>query len=99
MLLLIYDPKYFLFLGTRMDVIRNVTVHDIYRARPALSECPHCQEMVTYRDHRDHCKARKKATAKDSELERSNSKSAIRSEVRIQVHEHKTGSTSKIGGH
>ena len=95
MLLLTYDPKCFLFLGTRMDVIRNVTVHDIYRARPALSECPHCQEMVTYRDHRDHCKARKKAT----ELERSNSKSAIRSEVRIQVHEHKTGSTSKIGGH
>ena len=95
MLLLIYDPKYFLFLGIRMDVIRNVTVHDIYRARPVLSECPHCQEMVTYRDHRDHCKARKKAT----ELERSNSKSAIRSEVRIQVHEHKTGSTSKIGGH
>ena len=95
MLLLTYDPKYFLFLGTRMDVIRNVTVHDIYRARPVLSECPHCQEMVTYRDHRDHCKARKKAT----ELERSNSKSAIRSEVRIQVHEHKTGSTSKIGGH
>ena len=95
MLLLTYDPKYFLFLGTRMDVIRNVTVHDIYRARPVLSECPHCQEMVTYRDHRDHCKARKKAT----ELERSNSKSAIRSEVRIQVREHKTGSTSKIGGH
>ena len=95
MLLLTYDPKYFLFLGTRMDVIRNVTVHDIYRAIPVLSECPHCQEMVTYRDHRDHCKARKKAT----ELERSNSKSAIRSEVRIQVREHKTGSTSKIGGH
>ena len=80
-----------------MDVIRNVTVHDIYRATTALSECPYCQEMVTYHDHREHCQAR--AKAKSEAVPRTTSGGAVRSEMRIQVREHKTGSTSKIGGH
>ena len=86
---MIYDPKCCLLLGVRMDVIRNVSVHDIYRARPALSECPYCKEMVIYRDHREHCKSR----AKESEVADA---SAMRSEWCIGIQKHKTGSTRKI---
>ena len=35
--------------GVRLDIVRNVSVHDIRSARQVLDECPFCSEMVIYR--------------------------------------------------
>ena len=77
--------------GIRLDVVRNLTVHDIRSSQPVLVRCTFCNEMVCYEDHRAHCKQREIAMkeGKKDTAEKS-------SQYRIQIHNHKTGNVSGI---
>ena len=41
--------------GSRIDVIRNLSAHDIVHAKHALVKCPWCHNIVTWEDHRALC--------------------------------------------
>ena len=77
--------------GVRMDVVGNLSVQDIWNARPVLVQCPYCREMVSYGDHQAHCKERQTAmSAGQEEVQMRPSK------WRIQIRDHKTGNISGI---
>ena len=77
--------------GIRMDIVGNLTVQDIWNARPVFVQCPYCREMVSYGDHQAHCKERETAiSAGQDEVQMKPSK------WRIQIRDHKTGNVSGI---
>ena len=78
--------------GIRLDVVRNVSVHDIRSARPVLDKCPFCSEMVIYRDHREYCKIRLRSLGLGGQ---DNFKEP--QQWRVRIRDHKTGNISGIG--
>ena len=45
--------------GIRMDIVRNLSVRDIWYATETVSKCPHCSLLVTWSEHKHLCPSRK----------------------------------------
>ena len=78
--------------GIRLDVVRNITVSDIMSATPTYTQCPFCQEMVIWRDHRSVCDLRQAAldNGEDDHVVGNST------DWRFEVHHHKTGNVGHV---